>query len=252
MVLSSVYFPFLKATTSQIVYFNTLSFIPQETSHSLYKMLTSTISLWATVAFTASAAITNSTSTTDCDKVRSDCQSQPDANQSYCAALYAQCAGTTSGLNKPYATNTTSAAIPSSTADCAKIRSDCQAKPDPNESYCAALYYQCAGTTSGLNEGPAVTSQDITIYTTVCPATTTYTSGTDVKTSVYITTSTITSCKGGCTAAPGATSATTPAVSQVQSAASTASSAVQFTGAGSALKAGSAGIVGVAAMAFMI
>ena len=129
--------------------------------------------------------------TKDCEKVRSDCQSKPDANQSYCASLYVQCAGTTSGLNKPPAYPTASTPA---TKDCEKVRSDCQSKPDANQSYCASLYVQCAGTTSGLNKPPVET----TVYTTVCPATTYITSGTETKTSVYTTTSTITTCKGGC------------------------------------------------------
>ena len=125
--------------------------------------------------------------TKDCEKVRSDCQSKPDANQSYCASLYVQCAGTTSGLNKPPASTPVA-------KDCEKVRSDCQSKPDANQSYCASLYVQCAGTTSGLNKPPVET----TVYTTVCPATSYITSGTETKTSVYTTTSTITTCKGGC------------------------------------------------------
>ncbi|KAG4423519.1 hypothetical protein IFR04_003342 [Cadophora malorum] len=129
--------------------------------------------------------------TKDCEKVRSDCQSKPDANQSYCASLYVQCAGTTSGLNKPPAYPTASTPA---TKDCEKVRSDCQSKPDANQSHCASLYVQCAGTTSGLNKPPVET----TVYTTVCPATTYITSGTETKTSVYTTTSTITTCKGGC------------------------------------------------------
>ncbi|EKD18879.1 hypothetical protein MBM_03121 [Drepanopeziza brunnea f. sp. 'multigermtubi' MB_m1] len=66
---------------------------------------------------------------TDCEKVRSDCQSQP----AYPA--------------------------PSAPADCEKVRSDCQSKPDANQSYCASLYVKCSGTTSGLNKpGPAPTT----------------------------------------------------------------------------------------------
>ncbi|KAH6698117.1 hypothetical protein BKA61DRAFT_682745 [Leptodontidium sp. MPI-SDFR-AT-0119] len=127
----------------------------------------------------------------DCERVRSDCQSQPDANQSYCASLYVQCSGTASGLNKPpaYPISSTPA-----TKGCEKVRSDCQSKPDANQSYCASLYVQCAGTTSGLNKPPVET----TVYTTTCPAATTITSETHTQTSIYTTTSTITTCKGGC------------------------------------------------------
>ncbi|KAJ5041517.1 uncharacterized protein L3040_005102 [Drepanopeziza brunnea f. sp. 'multigermtubi'] len=159
---------------------------------------------------------------TDCEKVRSDCQSQPGANQSYCASLFVKCAGTTSGLNKdapaptPYVgepvvftgpepspsvyvgepvvftgpeptpsvyvgepvvftgpeptpsvyvgepvvfTASSAYPAPSAPADCEKVRSDCQSKPDANQSYCASLYVKCSGTTSGLNKpGPAPTT----------------------------------------------------------------------------------------------
>ncbi|KAH8652746.1 hypothetical protein BGZ60DRAFT_420128 [Tricladium varicosporioides] len=85
------------------------------------------------------------------------------------------------------------------TPNCEKVRSDCQSKPGSNQSYCAALYAECADTTSGLNKPPRTTvTQDTTIYTTVCAATSIYTYGSTTLTSTYITTSTITSCKGGC------------------------------------------------------
>lgn len=81
-----------------------------------------------------------------CEKLRKDCQSKPDANQTYCASVYVNCTGTTSGLNYP--------PVPTSTAipECDKDRSDCQSQPDANQAECAAKYVACAGTTSGLNK----------------------------------------------------------------------------------------------------
>jgi hypothetical protein len=162
------------------------------------------------VSNTSTAATPSATA--DCEKVRFDCQSMPDANQAVCAALYVRCAGATSNLNHPPTISTASAPTSSDTQDCNKVRSDCQSKPDANQAVCAALYVQCAGTTSGLNKpAPSATTQDTTVYTTVCPAT----SVVSGKTSVYITTSTITSCKGGCpsSALPQASTATLAASS---------------------------------------
>ncbi|KAI9051773.1 hypothetical protein LZ554_004040 [Drepanopeziza brunnea f. sp. 'monogermtubi'] len=126
------------------------------------------------VVFTASSAHPAPSASTDCEKVRSDCQSQPGANQSYCASLFAQCAGTTSGLNKdtpaptayvgePVVFTASSAhPAPSASADCEKVRSDCQSQPGANQSYCASLFAQCAGTTSGLNKpAPSATTPAI-------------------------------------------------------------------------------------------
>jgi Flp pilus assembly protein TadG len=74
-----------------------------------FKMQFSQATVVAFLAATAAAAkVAPKKATVDCEKVRSDCQSKPDANQSTCAAEYAACAGTTSGLNKPTgASNTT-------------------------------------------------------------------------------------------------------------------------------------------------
>ncbi|EKD20692.1 hypothetical protein MBM_01374 [Drepanopeziza brunnea f. sp. 'multigermtubi' MB_m1] len=55
---------------------------------------------------TTSSALPAYSAPKDCEKVRSDCQSQPGANQAYCSALYAQCAGTTDGLNVPAPSST--------------------------------------------------------------------------------------------------------------------------------------------------
>lgn len=59
--------------------------------------------------------------------------------------------------------------------------------------------YPVANTTSSYVAVPATTTTvDTTVYTAVCPATSTYPSGAKTYTSVYTTSSTITSCKGGC------------------------------------------------------
>ncbi|CZR51470.1 uncharacterized protein PAC_01346 [Phialocephala subalpina] len=183
----------------------------QATCAALYAQCAVTTSGLNKPAPSSTSSSATPSSTADCEKVREECQSKPDANQSYCASLYVQCAGTTSGLNKPAPSPTSSAPNTTATADCGKVRSDCQSKPDANQAVCAALYVKCAGTTSGLNKPPAETTQETTIYATVCPATSTYTSGTETHTPVFSTTSTITSCKGGCVKASApAPSSTSP------------------------------------------
>ncbi len=175
-----------------------------------------------------SAELAACKATTNCAGLRDVCRGQPDANQAFCAAQEAACNDRsttatadivvyttvcpatsyhTSGTKTFTSTYTTTSTItscksgcptPSAKPDCEKVRSDCQSKPDANQASCAALYVQCAGTTSGLNKPPAETTQDTTVYTTICPVTSYSTEGTKTRTSVYTTTSTITSCKGGC------------------------------------------------------
>lgn len=163
--------------------------------HSLYTMVSRSISLLAALAITGSAATwSNSTMTTTAEVI---------VYTTVCPATSFITSGTKT-FTSVYTTTSTitscKAGCPTASAkpDCDKDRSDCQTKPDANQAVCAALYAQCAGTISGLNKNTTQTTQDITVYTTVCPATATITSDQKTYTSVYITTSTITSCKGGC------------------------------------------------------
>lgn len=88
--------------------------------------------------------------------------------------------------------------------------------------------------------GTNVTSIDTTVYTTVCPVTTT--SGS--STYVYTTTSTITSCLGGCGVTLGQpTTAPYPQPTP-------ANGTVAFTGAGSSFKP-ALGLFGLAALVAM-
>ncbi|KAI9048248.1 hypothetical protein LZ554_008043 [Drepanopeziza brunnea f. sp. 'monogermtubi'] len=110
--------------------------------------------------------------TKDCEKVRADCQSQPGANQAFCSALFAECVGTTSGLNKPVASSTQSSSVPvySATKDCEKVRADCQSQPGANQAVCSALFAECAGTTNGLNKPvPSSTTPCATSSSTAIP-----------------------------------------------------------------------------------
>lgn len=128
-----------------------------------------------------------------CNAQLSDCQSQPDPNESLCAANYAGCLG-----YNPYDGNfklATECAVKLSPAEeCAKkcnaALSDCQSKPDPNESTCAANYAACVGynpyngnfklatacaADTPAKNGTIYTTTVVDVLTTYCPTPTTLT-----------------------------------------------------------------------------
>jgi hypothetical protein len=165
-----------------------------------------------------------------CNAELSDCQGKPDPNESFCAANYAGCLG-----YDPYTPTfkmATECAVKLSAAEeCAKkcnaALSDCQGKPDPNESTCAANYAACVGynpyngnfklatacaANNNANNGTIYTTTVVDVLTTYCPTPTTLTVNGKTYPVTEPTTLTITDCP--CTISKPVESATQPAATK--------------------------------------
>lgn len=153
---------------------NTLTTTPTTQSHlqsppPTFKMYFSKATIIAVSAFIAQGIATptlienRNTNITDCAAVRSDCQSGPDPNQSYCASISAQCCDNQDNAcrtgemanmatcSAEKAACYASANLPNPYAkreeqNCATVRSDCQSLPDANQAACAAKAAECCDT----------------------------------------------------------------------------------------------------------
>ncbi|CAD6444814.1 06cc9f74-c29a-4599-8fb4-29680ca3fb46-CDS [Sclerotinia trifoliorum] len=120
---------------------------------------------------TAAPTTTADACVSQCNASYNSCRTAPDANQSYCASNYASCLGYSPFNNSgsfvtPTAcsssTVTTSAAVPTTTADacvsqCNASYNSCRNAPDANQSYCASNYASCLGYSPFDNGGSLVT-----------------------------------------------------------------------------------------------
>lgn len=146
-------------------------------------MHAATFAVWAALVLSASAAPYGN-STSACAAQYNACRGSGDPNEAQCAAQSASCFASLSATSIP---------APTSTGTSQSQYDACRSSGDPNEAACAAQFAACNGST-----GNSTTTIDVVVYTTVCPITSLSTSGGQTFTTIFTTTSTITSCKGDC------------------------------------------------------
>jgi len=149
-----------------------------------------------------------------CLKEYRECQTAPDANQSYCASQVAECLGYNPFENGSFHTPTACSEHPEPTTTappqeeecaekCTKAYNACRVAPGANMATCAAQYAECLNFNpfDGSNKtvtacsGEAVwTTEVVTHLTTYCPAPTTLTFDHSTYTVTEPTTLTISDC----------------------------------------------------------